>query len=63
MMEFKANKGHILMGNHMMHSQDQKILEDLRWHETLSPEEKRLFARDDLMRAYAKIGYNLEKES
>lgn len=62
MMEFKENKGHFLMGNHMMHDQNQNVLEDLRWHEALSPEEKRLFVRDDLIRAYARIGYDLEKE-
>lgn len=60
MMEFKTHKGHLLMGNHMMHDQNQEVHQDLRWHELLSSEEKWLFVRDDLIEAYAQFGYNLE---
>lgn len=63
MTKFKTNKGHLLMGNHMMHDQNQEVCEDLRWHESLSHEEKGLFVRDDLIRAYQRIGYDLRKES
>lgn len=63
MMEFKTHKGHLLMGNRMIHDRNQEVREDLRWHELLSTEEKRLFIRNDLIEAYRYIGYNLETES
>lgn len=59
MLRFKENKGHLLMGNHMMHDKDQGIVEDLTWRQKLSPEEKGLFVREDIVRAYARLGYDL----
>ncbi len=62
MLEFKKYKGHLLMGNYMMHDSNQKVQEDLRWRNLLSQEEKRLFMRDDLIQAYARIGYDLKTD-
>jgi len=62
MLRFKENKGHLLMGNHMMHDKDQGVVEDLTWRQKLSTEEKELFAREDIVRAYARLGYNLTKD-
>ena len=56
---FKAHKGHLLMGNHMMYDSNQGVTEDLRWRDALSTEEKLLFQREDLVQAYAHIGYDL----
>lgn len=63
MLEFKRHKGHLLMGNHMMHDSNQEIEEDVRWHNLLSPEEKCLFMRDDLIETYSHLGYDLTKDS
>lgn len=59
MLKFKEYKWHLLMGNHMMHGTDQEIVEDLTWRQKLSTEEKGLFTREDIVRAYARLGYDL----
>lgn len=61
MLQFKRHKGHLLMANHMMHDSNERVREDLRWHDLLDHEEKLLFVRRDLLCAYERIGYNLEK--
>ncbi len=60
MLEFKKNKGHLLMGNHMMYDSNEEIREDLDWRFALSREEKLLFEREDILLAYRNIGYNLD---
>lgn len=61
MLSFKKNKGHLLMGNHMMHDSNEVIREDLDWCYELSRGEKILFTREDIRLTYKKIGYDLEK--
>lgn len=61
-LEFKKYKGHLLMGNHMMYDTNQVIEEDLRWRYLLSPEEKILFGRNDIMQNYACFGYDFTKD-
>lgn len=63
MLEFKRYKGHLLMGNHMMHDSNQEIWEDVRWHNLLSSEEKCLFMNNDLIEAYSHLGYDLTRDS
>jgi len=63
MLRFKEHKGHLLMGNHMMYDANQEIVEDISWQKKLSTEEKRLFEREDISRAYAHLGYDLTKDS
>lgn len=63
LLQFKEHKGHLLMGNHMMYDANQEIVEDIDWQTKLNSEEKRLFEREDLVRAYAHLGYDLTKDS
>jgi len=60
-LEFKRNKGHLLMGNHMMHDSNQSIQEDCHWHDLLNEEERSLFMKDEFIQAFEQIGYDLRK--
>jgi len=59
MLRFKKYKGHLLMGNHMMHDMNEVVQEDIRWRYLLDTEEKHMFKRRDIAQAYANFGYDL----
>ncbi|MCX6800549.1 MAG: sulfotransferase [Candidatus Falkowbacteria bacterium] len=59
MLQFKQHKGHLLMGNQMMHDNNEIIREDLRWHTELSEEEKSFFLQVNFVEAYQQLGYSL----
>lgn len=59
MLMFKDNKGHMLMGNHMMYDKNQEIKEDIDWRCSLDSREKELFLSRDLVLAYKRLGYDL----
>lgn len=62
MLDFKSNRGHVLMGNRMIHDSNQEVKEDLRWKKMLSQEEKALFKRSDLILSYGSLGYDLSTD-
>lgn len=59
MLKFKDYKGHLLMGNHMMHDNQQAVQEDIRWHSMLNAAEKSLFRGKEVISAYKHLGYDL----
>lgn len=61
MLLFKKNKGHLLMGNHMMYDFNEEIQEDFEWRFALSHEEKLLFTKENILLAYRSIGYDLNQ--
>ena len=63
MLDFKKHKGQLLMGNRMIHDDNQEIREDTRWRYLLSEEEKALFMRKDLIEVYNNLGYNLTENN
>lgn len=60
MLNFRADKGHTLMGNHMRFDTGLSILEDKKWHSQLGPEEISLFSQNQtLIDLYKRLGYDL----
>jgi hypothetical protein len=60
MLEFKSNRGHMLMGNRMRFDDNQTIAEDLSWQVRLTADEQSLIGNNDTLQTlYRTLGYQM----
>ena len=61
MLEYRQNRGHVLMANRMRFGDSENILEDKSWMTYLSKEERRVICSDTkLVSAYKKYKYDIQ---
>ena len=61
MLQYRQNKGHILMANRMRFDEGENIKEDVSWRSSLSKNELGVICNNKkLINAYSKLGYNIK---